>query len=536
MRAAFATRRLNNGALIPLLGLGTWKSEPGEVGEAVSVAIDAGYRHVDGAYSYRNEAEVGAALKKKIDEGVVTRNDLFIVSKLWCTFHAPEDVKQSLMETLSDLQLTYLDLYLIHFPVGFQIPGNFIRHIPHSTITNKPGDQPWFNEECRRACQEQHQAYRKMRCHPGEATTQDYMHAKQRKQHAIDRAKRFHNQRIRSKLCSPATSSREWWWTIKQLTGGGGSANIPILNDGGVQHVSAKDKAEAFATIFSQKCRVDDPSRPPPDIPTITEASLQPIRFTPRDIKTRLSALDTAKAMGPNNIPAVVLKTCAPELAAPLAKLFQYSYNTGIYLTMWKIAQNVSGEIFPVREGRVLVSETDYVETWRAMEQLVDEGLVKSIGVSNFNISQLQRLLSMARIIPAVNQVELHPYLTQPELVEFCVSRDITVTAFSPLGSPGRPQSLLNDESDPKDLLKDPVVKVIAENHKKSVAQVLLRFHVQRNIATIPKSVSPARIQENAEIFDFELTEEEMGSLLALNKNWRVCRLTLLQDHQFYPF
>jgi len=103
--------------------------------------------------------------------------------------------------------------------------------------------------------------------------------------------------------------------------------------------LSLKDKAEGFAAIFSQKCRVDDPSRPPPVVPSITVASLQPIRFTPRNMQKRLNALDTAKAMGPDNIPAIVLTTCAPEPAAPLAKLFQYSYNTGIYPAMWKIAQ-----------------------------------------------------------------------------------------------------------------------------------------------------------------------------------------------------
>ncbi|XP_078424186.1 myoD family inhibitor domain-containing protein isoform X2 [Cetorhinus maximus] len=128
----------------------------------------------------------------------------------------------------------------------------------------------------------------------------------------------------------------QWWWSIK-LTGGGGSTNI--LNDGGAQHISAKEKAEAFATIFSQKCQVDDPSRPSLEILSITGASLQPIRFTPRDIKKWLKALDTAKAMGSDNIPAIVLKTCAPEFAAPLAKLFQYSYNTGIHPAMWNIVQ-----------------------------------------------------------------------------------------------------------------------------------------------------------------------------------------------------
>eukprot|EP00061_Rhincodon_typus_P007528 g29300.t1 len=142
-----------------------------------------------------------------------------------------------------------------------------------------------------------------------------------------------------SELCSPATSSCEWWWIITQLTEGGDSTNIPIINDGRAQHISVKDKAEASTAIFSQKYQVDDPSRPLPVIPSITDTSLQPIRFTSCDIKKRLEALDTAKAPGPDNIPAIVLKTCAPELAALLAKLFQDSYNTGIYQTMWKIAQ-----------------------------------------------------------------------------------------------------------------------------------------------------------------------------------------------------
>ncbi|XP_078257923.1 aldo-keto reductase family 1 member B1 isoform X2 [Rhinoraja longicauda] len=278
MSVSTGRRQLSDGSWMPLLGFGTWKSEPEMVGNAVSAAIDAGYRHIDGAYSYLNEAEVGAAVKKKIGEGVVTREDLFIVSK------------------------------------------------------------------------------------------------------------------------------------------------------------------------------------------------------------------------------------------------------------------NVPGELLPRREGSVLVSEVDYVDTWKAMEALVDDGLVKSIGVSNFNISQLQRLLSKARIFPAVNQVELHPYLTQPELVEFCTSRNIALTAYSPLGSPGRSLAFLNDSADPKDLLGDPVVKMIADKHSKSPAQILLRFHIQRNIATIPKSVSPERIRQNTEVFDFELTEDDLQLLLGLNRNWRVCQMKMVRDHRFYPF
>eukprot|EP00061_Rhincodon_typus_P015647 g43437.t1 len=177
-----------------------------------------------------------------------------------------------------------------------------------------------------------------MRCQPGEATKQDYSHAKQHKQQVLDRAQRSHNEQITSKLCNPATSSGEGWWTIKQLTRGGGSTNSRILNDGTVQHISAKDKAEAFPSIFSQKYQVDDLSRPPSVVPSITNISFQPIRFTPRDIKKWLEKLVTTKAKGPDNIPAIVLKTCAPEFATPRAKLFQYSYDTGTYLTMWKIA------------------------------------------------------------------------------------------------------------------------------------------------------------------------------------------------------
>eukprot|EP00061_Rhincodon_typus_P005158 g24354.t1 len=167
-----------------------------------------------------------------------------------------------------------------------------------------------------------------MRPQPGEATKQDYLQTKQHKQQVIDRAKQSHNQRIRSKLCSPATSSHEWWCTIKQLAGGRSSINIPILNVGGTQKINAKDKAEAFTAIFSQKYQVDDPSQPPLVFLSVTNTSLQPILFTPCDINKWLETLDTAKAMGPDSISAIVLKTCAPELATPLVKLFQHRHLT----------------------------------------------------------------------------------------------------------------------------------------------------------------------------------------------------------------
>lgn len=159
-----------------------------------------------------------------------------------------------------------------------------------------------------------------------------------------------------------------------------------------------------------------------------------------------------------------------------------------LYLTHWPVSEK-------------------YVDTYKAIERLYDEKLIRTTGVSNHHAHHLEKILVKANVAPMVNQIELHPYLTQEPLRAFCEENGIAVTSWSPLAR-GK-------------LLAEPTLLTIGEQYGKTPAQVIIRWHLQNNLIVIPKSVTPERISENNEVGDFELSSEEMASINALNRDER---------------
>jgi alcohol dehydrogenase (NADP+) len=289
-----------NGDEMPILGLGTWKSKPGEVYAAMKEAIRIGYRHFDCAMIYGNEVEIGNAIRDAINEGQVTRKALWVTSKLWGNAHGRDNVAGALKKTLQDIGLDYLDLYLIHWP-------------------------------------------------------------------------------------------------------------IPLK-------------------------------------------------------------------------PSAVFPSSAADFESP--------------------------------------AEVPIQSTWEGMEAAVKSGLTRHIGVSNFSAKKIRDLLPHCKIKPEVNQVELHSLLQQPELVKYCASQGIHITAYSPLGSSDRPDFV--KAPDAPALLDNPVIWAIANGRSCTPAQVLLAWHVQRGISVIPKSVNPSRLRENFAAAEIELSPADLERIAGLDQNYRL--------------
>ncbi|XP_043518387.1 1,5-anhydro-D-fructose reductase-like [Frieseomelitta varia] len=300
----------SNGYKMPTFGLGTYQSRPGEVEAAVMEAINLGYRHIDTAFFYQNEKEIGQAVQTKIKDGTVKREDLFITTKLWNNFHKESSVVPACKKSLENLGLSYVDLYLVHWPFAFQEGGD----------------------------------------------------------------------------------------------------------------------------------------------------------------------------LSPRN-----------------------------------------------DNGDLLMSDTDYLETWKGMEECARLGLTRSIGISNFNQEQITRLLSVAEIKPVNNQVEVNVNVNQKPLIEFCKKHNITITGYSPLGQPGNKAGIPTG-------LDNPVVIELSKKYNKTPAQIILRYILQQGVAIIPKTVTPSRLKENMNIFDFSLTNEEMVSIDKIGTGQRVARFGDARGHKYYPF
>ncbi|XP_068621703.1 aldo-keto reductase AKR2E4-like [Battus philenor] len=188
---------------------------------------------------------------------------------------------------------------------------------------------------------------------------------------------------------------------------------------------------------------------------------------------------------------------------------------------------------FPValKPDLVEIDVVDYVDTWKGMEEAKRLGLAKSIGISNFNISQIDRLLANCEIKPAVLQVEVNLNLAQDKLIEHAKKQGMAVMAYSPFGG------LFSKSDIPPPPRKDhPILKNIAKKYGKTTPQIVLHYLVQRGLIPIPKSLHKERVEENIDIFDFQLTDDEMQTLSEFNKDYRTVWPSYWQDHPYYPF
>uniref|UniRef100_A0A2A4JDC7 NADP-dependent oxidoreductase domain-containing protein n=1 Tax=Heliothis virescens TaxID=7102 RepID=A0A2A4JDC7_HELVI len=177
------------------------------------------------------------------------------------------------------------------------------------------------------------------------------------------------------------------------------------------------------------------------------------------------------------------------------------------------------------------ISDTDYLETWKGMEDAKAKNLTRSIGVSNFNLTQMQRLWDNSKIKPAVLQIEVNPTITQDELVDWCRNHSVVVMGYSPFGN------VLGRKKDgPEPRANHPTLKAIANKYGKTVPQILIRYLLDREIVAIPRSTNMHRIRQNIDVLDFKLSPEEVEQLSRFNSNYRLRTPAKWYDHPQFPF
>lgn len=202
----------------------------------------------------------------------------------------------------------------------------------------------------------------------------------------------------------------------------------------------------------------------------------------------------------------------------------------------WGLKNRGDGNTKPLNEDGTYDCEAyDLKATWRAMEDAVDEGKVKSIGLSNFHERQIDMIMECGRIKPQNLQFECHAYYQQNQLRKYCAQNKISCTAYAPLGAPGKPDYHVSKEESKVSLLEDAIVRDIAHKYRSTPAQILLRYLLDQNIAVIPKTSRLDRLEENECVLDFQLEDNDVKRLRSLDRGFRFFRFDLFKHHPYFP-